>query len=92
MTKSLLYAAKSGAKILDHLENVLNMEYQLPKMDMVAVPFFRTRTLHEWGLLNFYHTFLLYEKEHNTHKYNVDHTISHSLVVQLTGNLVTSAW
>ena len=91
-TKSLLYAAKSGAKILDYLEKVLNMEYQLPKMDMVAVPFFRTRTLHEWGLMSFYYTFLLYEEDHNTHKYNVDQTISHSLVHQWAGNLVTSAW
>ena len=82
MTKSLLYAAKSGAKILDHLEKVLNMEYQLPKMDMVAVPLFRTRTLHEWGLMSFYYTFLLYEEEYNTHKYNMDQTISHSLVHQ----------
>ena len=66
MTKSLVYAAKSGAKILDHLEMVLNMEYQLPKMDMVAVPFFRTRTLHEWGLMSFYYTFLLYEEEYHS--------------------------
>ena len=40
-TKSMSYAARHGAKIIDHLEQVFKIEYQLPKMDMVTVPLFK---------------------------------------------------
>ena len=91
-TKSMFYAVNSGAKILDHLEKVFNMEYQLPKMDIVAVPFFKAAAMEEWGLMSFYYTGLIYNQEENTHNYRMDTIMSHELVHQWAGNLVTCAW
>ena len=91
-TKSMEYAAQSGAKIMDKLEQVFKMEYQLPKMDMVTVPFFKAGAMEEWGLMSFRFYLLQFEEESSTLRYNVDNVISHELVHQWAGNLVTCAW
>ena len=86
-TKSMIYAVNSGAKILDHLEKVFKMEYQLPKMDIVAVPIFKSAAMEEWGLMSFYYTGLIYNEEDNTHNYRMDTIMSHELVHQWAGTL-----
>ena len=91
MTKSMSYAAENAAKILDHLEEVFKMQYQLPKMDMLAVPFFASGAMEDWGLISFT-TMLHYDKEYDSSRIKLDSTISHELVHQWAGNLVTCAW
>ena len=86
------YAAQSGAKIMDYLEGVFKMEYQLPKMDMVTVPFFKAGAMEEWGMMSFRISLLQFEEEHNSWRRGVDNVISHELVHQWAGNLVTCAW
>ena len=90
-TKSMSYAAQNAAKILDHLEEVFKMQYQLPKMDMLAVPFFASGAMEDWGLMSFT-TMLHYDKEYDTIRFYLDKTLSHELVHQWAGNLVTCAW
>ena len=65
-TESMLYGAQNGAKIMDYLEQVFKMEYQLPKMDMVTVPFFPYGAMEEWGLMTFSIYYLQFEEEHNS--------------------------
>ena len=91
-TESMSYAAQNGAKIIDHLEQVFKMEYQLPKMDMVTVPLFRYGAMEEWGLMSFHMKYLQHEEEHNSRRFWVDLVVSHELVHQWAGNLVTCAW
>ena len=91
-TKSMSYAAQNGAKIIDYLEQVFKMEYQLPKMDMVTVPLFRYGAMEDWGLMSFHIKYLQHEDEHNSNKFMVDLVVSHELVHQWAGNLVTCAW
>ena len=91
MTKSMSYAAQNAAKILDRLETVFKMQYQLPKMDMLAVPFFASGAMEDWGLISFT-TMLHYDKENDTMRFYLDKTITHELVHQWAGNLVTCAW
>lgn len=91
-TESMEYAAQNGAKIMDYLEKVFKMEYQLPKMDMVTVPYFKAGAMEEWGLMSFRIRYLQFEEEHNSWRWRVDNVISHELVHQWAGNLVTCAW
>ena len=91
-TDSMAYSAQNGAKMMDYLEEVFKMEYQLPKMDMVTVPFFKGGAMEEWGLMSFRIQYLQFEEEHNTWRFGVDNVISHELVHQWAGNLVTCAW
>ena len=91
-TESMEYAAQNGAKIMDYLEGVFKMEYQLPKMDMVTVPFFKSGAMEEWGMMSFRISLLQFEEEHNSWRWGVDNVISHELVHQWAGNLVTCAW
>ena len=72
-TESMLYAAQNGAKIMDYLEQVFNIEYQLPKMDMVTVPFFTYAAMEEWGLMTFNIKVLQFEEEHNSWRFAMDH-------------------
>ena len=78
--------------MIDYLEQVFKMEYQLPKMDMVTVPLFSYGAMEEWGLMSFHMKYLQHEDEHNSNKFMVDLVVSHELVHQWAGNLVTCAW
>ena len=72
-TKSMLYAAQNGAKIMDYLEQVFKIEYQLPKMDMVTVPFFPYGAIEEWGLMTFKIPAIQFEEEHNSWRFSMEH-------------------
>ena len=61
--KSMSHGVESAAKILDHLEKVFKMEYQLPKIDLVAVPFFRPFAMEDWGLITFRISYLQFEED-----------------------------
>ena len=63
--KSMSHGVESAAKILDHLEKVFKMEYQLPKIDLVAVPFFRPFAMEDWGLITFRISYLQFEEDNN---------------------------
>ena len=91
-TKSMSYAAQSGAKIIDYFEEVFKIKYTLPKMDMVTVPLFRYGAMEEWGLMSFKIETIQHEDKHNSGRIMVDLVISHELVHQWAGNLVTCAW
>ncbi|KAJ6637110.1 Aminopeptidase Ey, partial [Pseudolycoriella hygida] len=47
------YTFGATVKILPFLEDYFGMKYQLPKIDMVAVPDFGFRAMENWGLINF---------------------------------------
>ena len=71
-TESMLYGAQNGAKMMDYLEQVFKLEYQLPKMDMVTVPFFPYGAMEEWGLMTFRIRYLQFEEEHNSWRFAMD--------------------
>lgn len=47
------YTYDTTVKILPFLEEYFGIKYQLPKIDMVAVPDFGFRAMENWGLINF---------------------------------------
>lgn len=47
------YTFGATVKILPFLEDYFGIRYQLPKIDMVAVPDFGFRAMENWGLITF---------------------------------------
>ena len=42
------------------------MPYSLPKLDMVAIPDFSSRSMENYGLVTYRETTLLYDVQHST--------------------------
>ena len=72
-----------GAKILEYFEQeIFLINYTLPKMDLVAVPFFRSGAMENWGMNTYsLETGTFSEEDKSTHTMTwFDMTISHEMV------------
>ncbi|KAG7211600.1 hypothetical protein KM043_010856 [Ampulex compressa] len=88
------YALSIGTRGLDHLSSFFDQEYQLPKMDMVAVPDFAAGAMENWGLVTYRETRMLYDEKDasDAAKQSVAAVIIHELTHMWFGNLVTPEW
>ncbi|KAJ8271605.1 hypothetical protein COCON_G00104640 [Conger conger] len=88
------YAANVTKIIFDHFETYFNMNYSLPKLDKIAIPDFGTGAMENWGLITYRENNLLYDKDESSsyNKQRVASVISHELVHQWFGNIVTMDW
>lgn len=91
---SARYALDVGPKILKYLEQFFDIEYPLPKMDMIALPDFSAGAMENWGLITYRETAMLYEENvsANSNKQRVVTVVAHELAHQWFGNLVTPTW
>ncbi|MBI2662771.1 M1 family metallopeptidase [Candidatus Woesearchaeota archaeon] len=80
-------------KFLDFFEKYFQIPYPLPKLDLIAIPDFASGAMENWGAITFREIALLGD-EHTSVvvKQNIAITISHELVHQWFGNLVTMQW
>ena len=88
------FALEATKKFLGFFEDYTGIKYPLPKLDMIAVPDFGMGAMENWGAITFRETTLLYDpkKASQATKKGVAETISHELVHQWFGNLVTMDW
>ncbi|KAJ8336281.1 hypothetical protein SKAU_G00396240 [Synaphobranchus kaupii] len=88
------YAANVTKIIFDLFENYFNMSYSLPKLDKIAIPDFGTGAMENWGLITYRENNLLYDEDESSsyNKQRVASVISHELVHQWFGNIVTMDW
>ena len=88
------FAADLASKTLDFFEKTFNIEYPLPKMDMVAVHEFSAGAMENWGLVTYrVIDVLLDEKNASLDRIQrVAEVIQHELAHQWFGNLVTMDW
>lgn len=47
------YALSIGPRILKNLENYFNINFPLPKIDMIAIPDFHAGAMENWGLITY---------------------------------------
>ncbi|XP_055677770.1 aminopeptidase N isoform X2 [Lutzomyia longipalpis] len=91
------YAHKLATDILPFFEQYFNIQYKLPKIDLVAVPDFGFSAMENWGLIFFRESAMLVpeDKERRSSAEHTEHVASilaHELAHQWFGNLVTMKW
>ncbi|XP_062379310.1 glutamyl aminopeptidase [Sardina pilchardus] len=88
------YAAIVTKVIFDYFEEYFDMEYSIAKLDKIAIPDFGTGAMENWGLITYRETNLLFDENESSsyNKQRVASVISHELVHQWFGNIVTMDW
>ncbi|XP_013408526.1 uncharacterized protein LOC106172388 isoform X2 [Lingula anatina] len=88
------YALDAGVEILEYFEEYYNINFPLPKQDMIAIPDFAAGAMENWGLITYRETALLYDPKVSSasNKQRVAVVVSHELAHQWFGNLVSPLW
>ncbi|ETO08472.1 hypothetical protein RFI_28915 [Reticulomyxa filosa] len=91
---SAIFACETACKCLDFYEKYFEIEYPLPKCDMIAVPDFAAGAMENWGLITYREIALLADKEKTSIRQlrYVAIVVCHELAHQWFGNLVTMDW
>jgi tricorn protease interacting factor F2/3 len=78
---------------LDFFESYFGIPFQLPKVDIIAVPQFAAGAMENWGAITFRETLVLVNKSTSMRaKKRVLEVIAHELTHQWFGDLVTMKW
>lgn len=88
------YALSTMDIFVQFFEEKFKQEYQIPKLDMVALPDFPSGAMENWGLLTYKETNLLYDEDHSSlvNKRTIRNVIAHEIAHQWFGNLVSPLW
>ncbi|MDP3542688.1 MAG: M1 family aminopeptidase [Elusimicrobiota bacterium] len=88
------FALDAGEKALAYLNKYFGVPYMLPKLDMVAAPDFASGAMENWGAILYRDTSLLIDPRLSSDaaKRRVAEVVSHEIVHQWFGNLVTMGW
>lgn len=88
------FALDTAADVLHFYQAFFNINYPLPKLDMIAIPDFGPGAMENWGLITFRMTTILYNpRETSTESQeHVATVIAHEIAHQWFGNLVTMEW
>ncbi|KAK9245635.1 peptidase family M1-domain-containing protein [Lipomyces tetrasporus] len=88
------FALQNAYKIVDYFSDIFEIDYVLPKVDLLAVHEFSHGAMENWGLITYRTTALLFDPETSDSKYKnrVAYVVAHELAHQWFGNLVTMEW
>ncbi|OWB68833.1 hypothetical protein B5S30_g4223 [[Candida] boidinii] len=88
------FSVELAAKTLEFFENKFDIDYPLPKMDMVAIHDFSAGAMENFGLVTYRVVDLLFDEKKSTlaTKQRVAEVVQHELAHQWFGNLVTMDW
>eukprot|EP01084_Bolivina_argentea_P049449 90940_1 len=88
------YALKCAVDCLDFYEKYFDIEYPLPKCDMIALADFAAGAMENWGLITYREVRLLCDESTVALgvKQSIARVICHELAHQWFGNLVTMDW
>uniref|UniRef100_A0A8D2Q6D6 Aminopeptidase n=1 Tax=Varanus komodoensis TaxID=61221 RepID=A0A8D2Q6D6_VARKO len=88
------YALNISGPVFSFMEDLFDISYTLAKTDFIALPHMTSSAMENWGLITFQEENLLYPLQDTSRKWKkmILHAISHEIVHQWFGNLVTMAW
>ncbi|CAG8512204.1 7007_t:CDS:10 [Ambispora gerdemannii] len=88
------FALDVATKALDHFSRIFEIQYPLPKLDMVAIPDFEAGAMENWGLVTYRTAAILFDPKASDARFKqrVAYTVAHELAHQWFGNLVTMEW
>lgn len=84
------YSCELAAKALEYYEQVFDIKYPLPKMDMVGIHDFSAGAMENWGLVTYRMVDLLFDESSTlATKLRVSEVVAHELAHQWFGNFCT---
>ncbi|KAH8885332.1 hypothetical protein GQ53DRAFT_365934 [Thozetella sp. PMI_491] len=88
------WALQHAPKIIDFFSEQFDLDYPLPKSDILAVHEFTHGAMENWGLVTYRMTAILFDEERSDVLYRVRiaYVVAHELAHQWFGNLVTMDW
>lgn len=94
LTDQARLALEVAAKLIDMYSEVFDIEYPLPKTDLLAVHEFSHGAMENWGLITFRTTAVLFDEKTSdmAYKSRVVYVVSHELAHAYFGNLTTFSW
>ncbi|KAI5125384.1 aminopeptidase 2 [Nematocida parisii] len=89
-----VFSLEVAVRCLKFFEEFFGIEYQMEKLDMVAIPNFSAGAMENWGLVTYRSSSLLYREDSTSeiNKVYIAETVCHELAHQWFGNLVTMKW
>jgi puromycin-sensitive aminopeptidase len=88
------FALKVTAAVLPRLNDYFGLPYPYPKLDLISVPNFAMGAMENWGAIFFRDSCLLLDEtlSSTSTQRDVANVITHEIVHQWFGNLVTMKW
>ncbi|PNY27511.1 Aminopeptidase 2, mitochondrial [Tolypocladium capitatum] len=88
------WALEHAPKIIDFFSEIFDIDYPLPKSDLLAVHEFTHGAMENWGLVTYRTTQVLFDEKTSDARYKnaVAYVVAHELAHQWFGNLVTMDW
>ncbi|KAK2960455.1 putative Puromycin-sensitive aminopeptidase [Blattamonas nauphoetae] len=88
------FALKTAVNAIEYLTKYTGIPIPLPKMDLLCVPDFSAGAMENWGLVTFREVALLADEKKSSIRAmkQIARTVTHELVHQWAGNLVTMTW
>ncbi|KAG5311631.1 AMPN Aminopeptidase, partial [Acromyrmex insinuator] len=88
------YARNISIAVIDVLQNITDIDYALPKLDLIGIPDFSMGAMENWGLVTFREYGLFYDEKETTATYEkyIIIVIAHELSHMWFGDLVTCDW
>lgn len=88
------WALQHAPKIIDYFSEQFEIDYPLPKSDILAVHEFTHGAMENWGLVTYRMTAILFDEKLSDSRFRnrVAYVVAHELAHQWFGNLVTMDW
>ncbi|RDL38483.1 Metalloproteases (Zincins), catalytic [Venustampulla echinocandica] len=88
------YALQHAPQTIDYFSEIFDIDYPLPKADLLAVHEFSHGAMENWGLVTYRTTAVLFDEKTSEARFKnrVAYVVAHELAHQWFGNLVTMDW
>ncbi|TLS25061.1 hypothetical protein PpBr36_07516 [Pyricularia pennisetigena] len=88
------WALEHAPKVIDYFSEQFDIDYPLPKSDILAVHEFTHGAMENWGLVTYRTTAVLFDEKLSDVRFRnrVAYVVAHELAHQWFGNLVTMDW